>query len=546
MKEIVDSFLEKGYLLSPDFLKEINEFFNEEEFINNLNIKISGKKPLVLNKELQKIIQNTDKIITINWLEFEKSKAHLEKGKNGKIYKTFLDILEYNLDKKKKEKINTILDEVKKEETPEVQQEKDLKNNVIILDTYKEDIKKREIQDFVKYFKHRYEFLKEILQGRIELKNPISINRLANKERGESVSIIGVVIEKRLTKNGNLNLTIEDPTGIVRVLVNKDRLDLFATAKNLVLDEVIGLIGSSGNNILFAKDIFFPDIPLNKELKKVKEEVYAVFISDLHIGSKMFLPNDFQKFLDWINGKSGTYEQKKIAQKVKYLFIIGDLVDGIGIYPEQDKELLIKDIKKQYEKCAEYLSQIKEDIKIIICPGNHDALRIAEPQPILNPKFAEALYKLKNVIMVTNPAMVNIHSSKDFPGFDVLLYHGYSFDYYVGNVDTIRLNGGYDRADLIMQFLLKKRHLAPSHGSTLYIPDTKQDPLIIKKIPDFFVTGHIHKANIGSYNNITTICCSCWQSKTTFQEKVGHDPEPSRVPIVNLRTREVKMLKFCS
>ena len=74
----------------------------------------------------------------------------------------------------------------------------------------------------------------------------------------------------------------------------------------------------------------------------------------------------------------------------------------------------------------------------------------------------------------------------------------------------------------------------------------RDDSLMIKKIPDFFVTGHIHKANVGSYNNITTICCSCWQSKTSFQEKVGHNPEPSRVPIVNLKTREVKMLKFCS
>jgi len=142
--------------------------------------------------------------------------------------------------------------------------------------------------------------------------------------------------------------------------------------------------------------------------------------------------------------------------------------------------------------------------------------------------------------------MINIHASKEFPGFDVLLYHGYSFDYYVSNVDAIRTNGGYDRADLIMRFLLQKRHLAPSHGSTLYIPDTKKDALIISKIPDFFITGHIHKANVSNYKNITNICCSCWQSKTTFQERVGHNPEPSRVPVVNLKTREVKMLKFCN
>ncbi len=37
---------------------------------------------------------------------------------------------------------------------------------------------------------------------------------------------------------------------------------------------------------------------------------------------------------------------------------------------------------------------------------------------------------------------------------------------------------------------------------------------------------------------------SCWQAKTDFQEKLGHEPEPGRVPIVNLKTRAVKILDF--
>ena len=95
-----------------------------------------------------------------------------------------------------------------------------------------------------------------------------------------------------------------------------------------------------------------------------------------------------------------------------------------------------------------------------------------------------------------------------------------------------------------MKFLLQKRHLAPSYASTLYVPDTDADFLVIDKIPDFFVTGHIHKAAASNYRGVTLISGSCWQSKTDFQEKVGHNPEPSRVPIVNLQTRQVKMLKF--
>ena len=139
---------------------------------------------------------------------------------------------------------------------------------------------------------------------------------------------------------------------------------------------------------------------------------------------------------------------------------------------------------------------------------------------------------------------MNIGKTEGFSGFQVLMYHGYSFDYYVANVETIRNNGGYHRADLIMKFLLKRRHLAPSFKSTPYFPGHKEDPLLIRTIPDFFITGHIHYSKVANYKGVTMISGSCWQAKTSFQEKLGHEPEPARVPVVNLKTRKVKILKF--
>lgn len=415
---------------------------------------------------------------------------------------------------------------------------------VNIISSYNKESEKREMQDFVKYFRARYEKLKEILCTRQELINSISISRALEKPESERVSIVGLVSDKGETKKGNVVLTLEDITGTIKVIITKKNEDLIKKAADVVYDEAIGVKGTTADKAIFANDLLFPDVPLTKELKKSPDEVYAAFISDLHVGSNMFLPNELMKFINWTNGEAGTEEQQAIAKKLKYLFIVGDLVDGIGIYPEQDKELMIKDIVEQYEKCAEYLSLIRKDINLIICGGNHDALRISEPQPCLNRKYAKAIYDLSNVTLLSNPAFVNIHSSQAFPGFDVLMYHGFSFDYYVANVNSIRNNGGYNRADLIMKFLLQKRHLAPSHSSTLYIPEKDNDPLIISKVPDFFITGHIHKANISSYKGISTICGSCWQAKTSFQEKVGHEPEPARVPIVNLKTRQVTMMRF--
>jgi len=417
-------------------------------------------------------------------------------------------------------------------------------HSVKVVQSYTEEPKKREPQDFVDYFNNRYKAIEKILKQRQELKSTVSINKIAGRKEKDSAAIIGMVSNKQVTKNGNLLFLLEDPTGQKKVLVNKNKPALFNEAKDIVLDEVIGVVGVSVDTIIFANNIIWPDIPAAKDIKKAEKESYALFLSDLHVGSAKFLPDDFEKFLKWINGNMGNEQQRHIAKNVKYIFIAGDLVDGCGIYPEQDKELITKDIYQQYRECAELLKQIPSHIPLIICPGNHDALRISEPQPALSKEFAKPMHELNNAIMVSNPSLININSYENFNGFDVMMYHGYSFDYFVAEVDSLRNQGGYDRADLIMKFLLKRRHLAPTHLSTLYIPDTKKDPLVIEKVPDFFLSGHIHKTATASYRNTTLICGSCWQGKTIFQERVGHNPEPSRVPIVNLQTRDIKILKF--
>ncbi len=520
-KEVVHFFLKRGLLLNSECLEEIRKEDNFDGIYNLLNEE-NTKEILVLTNDTKKILDNT-KISDVNWNELEKLKVLFEKGKNTKNYQDFIN---YFLSEEKKE--------VQKEE----------RVGVKVIYSFEEDSKKRDASDFAKHFFNRYNQIEKILTNRQELRNITSISRVINKKDKETISIIGLVDEKVVTKNNNIILTLEDKTGHIKVLVNKNKPSLLNLTKDLVLDEVIGVTGVNGENIVFANEILLPDIPHTIEVKKAEDEVYALFVSDLHVGSTNFLEDEFNKFLKWIRGEVGNKEQRQIASKVKYIFIIGDLVDGCGVYPGQEKELLIKDIREQYIRCSNLLKKIPQHINLIICPGNHDAMCVAEPQVPFYEDFAKTIYELPNSTIVSNPAMVNIHSSHNFNGFDVLLYHGYSFDYYIAEVNSLRNKGGYNRADLVMKFLLQKRHLAPTHTSNLYIPDVKKDPLVIDKIPDFFVSGHIHKAITSNYRNVTLICSSCWQSKTSFQEKVGHNPEPSRVPIVNLKTREVKILKF--
>jgi len=418
------------------------------------------------------------------------------------------------------------------------------KGQVRIIKSYKEEAKKGSVEDFTAYFNTRYNKLKEMLQRKRELQDAISIKRVLSKTEKEKISIIGMVYEKGITKNNNIILTLEDPTGQINVVVNKNRPDVFRMAEDCVCDEVIGIAGVSSRKIIFADNIILPEVPATNELKKGPEDAYAIFTGDNHVGSRHFLHENFDNFIEWINGRLGSDEQKEIAKKVKYIFFVGDLVDGIGIYPAQFDDLEIKDITKQYSKLLEGIKKIPHHIQIIICPGNHDALRLTEPQPPLYSDYAQALYELPNIHIVSNPSIINIESTQNFGGFNVLLYHGASFHFYAEHVESIRREGGNKRADLIMKFLLQRRHLAPEHSSVTYTPMPDKDPLLIDIVPDFFATGHIHRSTVSSYRNVTMLNCSCWIGMTDFQEKVGLIPEPSRVIAVNLQTRETKVMRF--
>lgn len=542
--QIINNFLEKGFLISPDFFENVPEGLNNQFFKNiEKNIK-TADKPLIINADLFKAVASEIEL-NINWVDFEKSKTSLEKGRDKKIYTTFLDVLHYNLSEEKKHEVEHILEDIKKTENKIILEKENgnSENPVLILKNYKEINKKREVQDFTYYFRIRYEELKKILLNRIELQNSISINRLKSNSGRQAVSLIGIVLSKIKTKNGNILINLEDPTGTTKILINKNRKELINLAEDIVLDEVIGIKGILNENFVFVDNVFLPDITEIKQ-KKADDEVYAVFTSDIHMGLKNFLIDDFNNFIKWLNSDYGNKEQKDLAKKVKYLFIVGDLVEGVGVYPDQEKDLVINDVYKQYEILADFLKKIPKHIKIIACAGNHDALRIAEPQPVLDKKIAKPIYDMENVTMVTNPSLVNIHASKDFDGFNILLYHGFSMPYYAEEVSSIRVAGGQSRADLIMKFFLERRHFAPTHTSNRYIPDPEQDPLVIDKVPDFLITGHIHRASSINYKGVTCLNCSCWASQTEEEARRGLDPEPSKVILVNLKTREIKILNF--
>jgi len=419
----------------------------------------------------------------------------------------------------------------------EVEKQEESESFVKIVSSNSGISKKFEVKDFVNYYRNRFAEMRGILQERSELTNLVSINKISGSK--QAMSIIGMVSDKKMTKNKNILLDVEDSTGKIKVIVGNNKKETFEKAENICLDSVLGFRGSGNREVFFANEIFLPDIPvLEKKFSPLEE--YALFISDVHVGSKLFLEKNLLDFIEYLNGKIPNTPETK---KIKYLFVVGDLVAGVGVYPNQERDLLIKDIEGQYAKFAELFGKIRSDIKIIIIPGNHDCVRLAEPQPILDDKYAWPVYNLKNVILASNPSMINIGARKDFSGFDVLAYHGFSYFYYANNIPKLITQNSAHFPDKIMTYLLQHRHLAPTRSSIQYIPMEK-DPMIIRNVPDIFVSGHTHAGTISNYNNVLVISSSCWEDLTPIQEKLGSKPNFCKVPMFNLKTRAIRMLDF--
>ncbi|MDH7594120.1 MAG: DNA-directed DNA polymerase II small subunit [Methanomicrobiales archaeon] len=382
---------------------------------------------------------------------------------------------------------------------------------------------KSSFEDFLSYFRDRYTRLAEMIRSRTSavpiqalLRNP------SYRSQKLECSIIAMVSEIRTTTNGHRLAEMEDSTGQISVLFNRER-PVFADAERIVPDEVIGVKGSlsSDGKLFFAESIVRPDIPVNHAPYRSSEPGIAVFISDIHVGSDTFLEGEWMRFADWISDN-----------EVQYLLVAGDLVDGIGIYPNQQEELTITDIYEQYRALGALLSDLPSHIQILLSPGNHDIVRGVEPQQAIPERFREGFPS--NCIWVENPCMVSLQ------GVRVLMYHGRSIDDMIGLIPE----ASYSRPQQMMEEMLKRRHLALTYGKRVPLAAEKRDRLVIDHIPDVLHTGHVHTWGITRYRGVLGINAGAWQSQTSFQKQMNIQPTPARAVVLDLQTLETNVLDF--
>lgn len=382
------------------------------------------------------------------------------------------------------------------------------------------------LQAYHALFQSRYRALARMLRGRPQLGNLRALKELRASE-GEA-SVIGMVREVRETpQRHHLILTLDDETGSVELLVPRDSPGSRLT---FLPDEVVGA------RIQFAKDpgkiprvtaIERPDVPHTRVLGRATRPRRALLLSDLHIGSRSFLAEPWAELVAFLRGTS-VYPE--LAASIDHVVIAGDLVDGIGIYPRQERDLAITDVVEQYVELGRRLKELPERLQIVVVPGNHDAVCPAEPQPGLPANLASPLPS--NVRALANP------STFALDGVVIQAYHGRSFDDLIPAVP----GASYARPTEIMKRMLQSRHLAPIYGDRTPLAPLPQDGLVIDPLPDILVTGHVHTFGVDRYRGVLLVNASTWQAETEYQRMRNITPVPAHAAVVDLSTLGVVAL----
>lgn len=384
-----------------------------------------------------------------------------------------------------------------------------------------------DFDDFQSLFEDRYDKMVNLLNQRSGGARHVG-DIHPRRHGGEQLTVVGLVWSKNISRNGNYFIDLEDPSTNELLTVGWTDDWIKETFEEVVEDEVIAIRGnlSEDGDIMWGDDevqrgrppIMFPDVPRRKNRNSPNIPVKAAMLSDIHVGANEFYPEYWNKFVDWI----------REDPTIKYLFVAGDLVEGVGVYPDQDEELRVLDIHDQYAMTGKMFEQIPDDIQVFASVGNHDTVRLAEPQPTLPEKFRK--YFPDNVEFVGNPVTVEVN------GVRVLMYHGMS----INAISEVVPGLDPEEPIPIMELMLKKRHVAPVYGKNVRLAPEEEDYLVIEDVPDILHCGHVHKYGQDSYNGVKMVNTATWQGQTSFQKSKGIDPEVGYWAVMNLSNRDLE------
>ena len=251
--QAVKEALASGYQIHPQAFNYLLELDMKTD-VTDLVIKVVQAK--ISNGDQQIIIlkEDLERVLPPEFKEFEQSQTVMR---------------------------NTVPEYIK----PEFEIIKDATNNIFPIEGLK---------GFQSLFRSRFDKLIKIIGKRPNAYQIKQIASLKKDASNTSQKIAGLVMDKKV-KRTHVELTVDDGSDRIKVIILEDRIRRIAT--EICLDQMVVLdLQFSKKGLIIAKDIYSPNIPEHQPSTS-KKVVYTIFTSDLHIGSRVFLFDVFNKFV---------------------------------------------------------------------------------------------------------------------------------------------------------------------------------------------------------------------------------------------------------
>lgn len=162
-------------------------------------------------------------------------------------------------------------------------------------------------EELAKAFSRRFGILKKILLSHLDLVNLLSISKVTDKTK--KISLIGIV-----TNINETNVTISDDTGEANLIIDKKLVD------GILVNDVLGFICEKNSGI-HVRNIVFPDVPLQRNIKTLAEEKNIIFAEKI-TGNVLKWMGE-QKIPTNIITFSKTGSDKEIPQTSQIIFLQG-------------------------------------------------------------------------------------------------------------------------------------------------------------------------------------------------------------------------------
>lgn len=330
-----------------------------------------------------------------------------------------------------------------------------------------------------------------IVIGTLYKELPAMPNLLKEYAAAKVISGFHWVENKKYTSEGD-TLWIEDLTGRIRLSAPADVVDAYVTGVVAAVhgvfappnEFVVSKITPCGVPKTHMAVAAAPDASMDVEHKR-----YVLLVSGLNAGDPQGNPMCADLLGDWIAGRVGCDEDRKLAASVAHVIVAGNSVyskkegdesSGENAFIMQAQKRVVESILPRTSELEAVLSSMAAACQVDLMPGPSDPANSSIPQQPMKRFLFPALGQLGSLEFVTNPYCAEI-GGKSFLGTSGQ------------NIDSVVRTSGVATRAAALRATLEYEHIAPTAPDTLEcfpVPMEPGDPMIIKECPDVYFAGN--------------------------------------------------------